>query len=88
MRRGGSSGWSDASAAAGIVYGRLCGSSTGAMVQHSWRWIGCDDGDGFMGAGSVHYSFNDFYFVFHVYHYITHAAISCCIERFPIILLQ
>ena len=83
-RRGESSRYTGGSAAARIVYGWLCGSPTRAVVQQLWRWSGCDDGDGITGACSVHCSFSDFYFVFHDYHYIRQAAMSYCIERFPI----
>ena len=60
------------------------GSSCSAVVVVS----GFDDGDGFTGACSIHSLFCDFYFVFHVYHYIRHDAMSCCIEQFPIIIFQ
>ena len=43
------------------MYGWLCGSRTGAVVQQLWRWSGCDGGDGFTGACFVHCSFSDFY---------------------------
>ena len=60
------------------------GSSGAGVVEVEWVWRWW----WFTGACSVHCLFSDFYFVFHVYQYIRHDAMSCCIERFPIIIFH